>query len=328
MARSRLMACGVLALGLMLAGLTYCDFESLNAVPKTKKTFMSYEFEMSNSNSNSNGIVGGSRGKGRDRKTNMPSAPVLAIATVALCWCIASTELHPFPPPMSTPIERRFDYGKVLLMSAFLSALSGMVNAICILDMSMTVAHHTGNASHLGRLYGIDHERFLAAMAGFCGGAFVSGFCKCDGETLYAGNYSAGLLSASIAVAGAVAVQYTHRDPLIAVPLLAFSQGLQNAVTRKFSSLPICTTHMTGYLTDLGSLMGAWCSAFFTGDSPAPNLKRPLFFFLSIFAFVAGGFVAKQAWDGYGILAALAPAALMAVTSLGLVFPSSWSQKV
>merc|ERR1712130_887298 len=35
------------------------------------------------------------------------------------------------------------------------------------------------------------------------------------------------------------------------VALWAFSQGLQNSITRKCRSLPVCTTHMTGYLTDL-----------------------------------------------------------------------------
>lgn len=312
MSRSKLVPYAFLALGLCVLGcmgpsiLTYVDFDSMDEVKSGKKVYMSYDMK----------IKGGRKGKSTE--TDMPSAPVLAMVTVVLCCLIASTEPPASPPPTVMPIERRWDYVKVSLMSAFLSALSGMVNAVCILDMAMTVAHHTGNASHTGRLLGIDHERFLLAMAGFLGGAFVAGCCKCDGEMLYAGRYSAGLLSASVAVAGAVIIQYTHNSPLIAVPLLAFSQGLQNAVTRKFSSLPICTTHMTGYLTDLGSLMGAWFSAQCTGE-PAPSLKRPLFFLLSIVAFSSGGFAAKLAWDEYGILAALAPAFLMAITSMGMM---------
>ena len=40
--------------------------------------------------------------------------------------------------------------------------------------------------------------------------------------------------------------------------LFAFSQGIQNGITRRCQTLPICTTHFTGYLTDVGTLLG-WC---------------------------------------------------------------------
>ena len=40
--------------------------------------------------------------------------------------------------------------------------------------------------------------------------------------------------------------------------LFAFSQGIQNGITRRCQTLPICTTHCTGYLTDVGRLLG-WC---------------------------------------------------------------------
>ena len=41
--------------------------------------------------------------------------------------------------------------------------------------------------------------------------------------------------------------------------LFAFSQGIQNGITRRCQTLPICTTHFTGYLTDVGTLLG-WCA--------------------------------------------------------------------
>ena len=77
---------------------------------------------------------------------------------------------------------------------------------------------------------------------------------------------------------------------------------------------------MTGYLTDFGSLTGGWLRAqCSSGREQIPSLKRPFFFCLSILAFTGGGYAAKQSWDQHGILAALVPAALMAVTSLGVL---------
>jgi len=272
---------------------------------------------LSSSVSNTFAAAGGTAGE-TDASAPMLSAPTMMILTVLICCLIGTTEPPASLAPSVAAIEKRNDYNRVLIMSAWLSALSGMVNALCILDMAMTVAHHTGNASHTGRLFGIDSQRFAGAMAGFCAGAMVAGFSKCDGETLFAGRYSSGLLSASVAVAGGAAIQWVHKSPLIAVPLLAFSQGLQNAVTRKYSALPVCTTHMTGYLTDVGSLTGGWLRANVSG-TPIPSLKKPAFFLLSILAFGFGGFVAKKSWDEYGITAAFAPAVLMAITSLGLL---------
>eukprot|EP00421_Protoceratium_reticulatum_P020844 CAMPEP_0168384418 /NCGR_PEP_ID=MMETSP0228-20121227/14400_1 /TAXON_ID=133427 /ORGANISM="Protoceratium reticulatum, Strain CCCM 535 (=CCMP 1889)" /LENGTH=149 /DNA_ID=CAMNT_0008397583 /DNA_START=37 /DNA_END=482 /DNA_ORIENTATION=- len=72
-----------------------------------------------------------------------------------VCFLVAKTE--PPPPKVAlaaTPLEKRGDFTQVLLMSSFLSLLSGIVNAIAIIEMGGTVAHHTGNASHTGRLLG------------------------------------------------------------------------------------------------------------------------------------------------------------------------------
>lgn len=238
---------------------------------------------------------------------------------MVLCFAVCKTELAPTPPPHVTVLEKREDYHKVAIMSAHLSFMSGMVNALCILEMGMTVAHHTGNASHTGRLLGIDAWRFECAMIGFFIGAFVAGYNKVDGETLYAGRYSAGLMAAAIAVGAAAVLQWNSDQHWYTVPLFAYSQGIQNAVTRKHSALPICTTHFTGYLTDFGSLLGGYTRATVVGDHAGPSLRRPGFFGLSILTFAIGGYAAKVLRDHFGILAGLVPAVLMAVTAMGLV---------
>lgn len=246
---------------------------------------------------------------------------LLAFNIVVVCFLVARTQPPPsLPPLVAAPLEKRPDFSAVLVMSAVLSALSGMVNVVAILEMGMPVAHMTGNTSHTGRLIGIDSLRWGMCLLGFVFGSGVAGYNKCDGETLFAGRYSPGLLSAAIAVVGGTMIQWKYADPFLAVPLFAFSQGMQNSITRRFKGLPVCTTHITGYLTDLGRLSGNWARARWTGTvEPLPSLKRPFFFFVGCFAFGLGGFIAKRCRDRWGVLAAMVPAAVMALTSLGHV---------
>jgi len=238
----------------------------------------------------------------------------VAAGAYLLCFLVASTEPAPPKEGPAGPLEQRKDASRVVAVSTFLSFVSGIVNAVAIIKMGGTVAHHTGNASHTGRLAGSDGARFGALMLAYLVGAGVAGFVKVDGEALFAGRYSAGMLSAAIAVVAGAAIHWAGGSALVALPLLAFSQGLQNAITRKCSSLPVCTTHMTGYLTDAGSGLGLWIRT--GGGLPL----KPRFFLLSISAFVAGGFAAKAMLDLGGILVtASVPVAGMVVAAFGLL---------
>ena len=98
--------------------------------------------------------------------------------------------------------------------------------------------------------------------------AFVSGFTKCDQEAIYQGRYSPNLLASAFAVVLGCFVHYCKSESGIAnddasecLFLWAFSQGIQNGITRRCSSLPVCTTHFTGYLTDFGVGLGLWARA-------------------------------------------------------------------
>jgi len=242
-----------------------------------------------------------------------------SLVVYIICFVVAKTEP---PPPTGTPpkllpdvepLEKRRDYKAVLFMSTLLSLASGIVNALAIIEMGGTVAHHTGNASHVGRLLGTDALRFAVLMVAYLAGAALAGYCKVDGEALFARRYSPGMLSSAIAVAAGAAIFNASGDALVGLPLLSFSQGLQNAITRRCGSLPICTTHMTGYLTDAGAGLGLCARA--GGRVPL----KTKFFLISILAFVVGGTIAKVMRDSVGVMAALAPAVVMALCAFGLV---------
>ena len=49
--------------------------------------------------------------------------------------------------------------------------------------------------------------------------------------------------------------------------------GIQNGITRRCLSLPICTTHFTGYLTDVGTGFGLWARETMDGNKQPTLLK-------------------------------------------------------
>merc|ERR1711904_349021 len=111
--------------------------------------------------------------------------------------------------------------------------------------MGMTVSHHTGNTTHMGRLTGVDGMKFFKLISSFMAGAAALGANPIDAEAPYAGRFSPALLGTAFAIAGAMAVMSMDGNSLVTCQLLAFSQGIMNALTRKCTSMPICTSHVT-----------------------------------------------------------------------------------
>lgn len=222
----------------------------------------------------------------------------------------------PSSAPAPPPLEKRTDFDRIVLGAAVLSAISGMVNAVAILEMSSTVAHHTGNASHFGRLLGKDGFRFLLLMVAYVVGAGSASFGECDGNAIFTDRSSDGLL----VVAGAVGVGSLLKAVAgargLALLLWAFSQGLQNGITSRFSGLALRTTHMTGALTDAGLVLGQWVQAKYH-DKPLPSLRKPTLFLSCVLSFAVGGFLVSFLWSVFGVLAAVAPAAALATIASG-----------
>jgi uncharacterized membrane protein YoaK (UPF0700 family) len=260
-----------------------------------------------------------SEGKSSGVKELIAGSPLLAAAAFVAISTLATKQEPPPATPAPVPVEKRTDLSRVTVYAVLLSGISGMVNAVAILQMGGTVAHHTGNASHAGRLAGVDGTRFAVLMLAYFLGAGVTGFRRSNGENPVTGKASPALLGCAIAVAGGGIVHWASGDSLLALPILSFSQGIHNGVTSKFSSMPLRTTHMTGTLTDTGAACGAWLRSKVIGDAPAPPSNKTVFLLLTLFAFSFGGVLAKMATDRIGSLAVLPPAALLAVLALGLL---------
>jgi len=158
----------------------------------------------------------------------------------------------------------------------------------------------------------------------------VVGYVQSDCEAIFAGRNSASMLSSVIALVGGTSISLLGGNAFPCLMLWSFSQGLQNCLCRKFSSMPLCSTHFTGYLTDAGANMGSMLRAKISG-AEASNVKKTVLFTVCIVCFAAGGFLAKAGRDCYGLQVALIPAALMLAIARSLfpVFPKvdSWGSK-
>lgn len=245
--------------------------------------------------------------------------PKVAAAIVLLLAVLVARTEPMVSPPAVQALEKRSDYHAILFMNSLLSLCSGMINGLAFLELNATIAHHTGNLTHWGRNWGTESLCFGCYLAAYLIGAGVVGYVKSDAEAVFVGRYSPSMMAGVVAVVGGTTIQLLSGNALVTLVLWSFSQGLQNAVCRKFSSMPLCSTHFTGYLTDAGNAFGAWLRAKYYGEV-VPPMKKFVLFMACMFFFAGGGFIAKVGRDSYGILVAFVPAVLMAAVAIGL-FP-------
>lgn len=237
--------------------------------------------------------------------------------------------------PLMVPLEDREDFRSVVAVGSFLSLISGVVNVVAFLDMGIPVTHHTGSATHLGRCFGRASIAFgelvcgvapklFALIAGYAIGAGTCGWMAPDGEKVFKGKWSLGLLISAGVIAAATMLKYwTKGNIVLTLTLLAYSQGLQNAITTRCSSCPVRTTHMTGALTDMGASLGAYLKAKSAGRT-LPSLRKPILFGSSILNYGLGGVLGHLAYASYGVLSMLFPAAFLAVMATGLRVHFTW----
>jgi uncharacterized membrane protein YoaK (UPF0700 family) len=113
----------------------------------------------------------------------------------------------------------------------------------------------------------------------------------------------------------------------LAVLLLAFLMGLQNAVVAKMSSAQIRTTHVTGTVTDLGIEMG---KALYWNRSGAPperqvraNRQRLALHAGLLGMFLAGGLLGAAGFKYLGFICVVP----LALALLLLALPPLWSDR-
>ncbi|ATB33405.1 YoaK family protein [Melittangium boletus] len=152
----------------------------------------------------------------------------------------------------------RFAYFTLALL---LAGIAGGVNAIAFFAFGVRISHMTGNVSWFGESFAsgrVDN----ALEAGYLVIAFILGACASEALLETSRKRSRGqyipALILEIVTLGAVAF-WGHTNPEanenLLMRCLAFSMGLQNALTTRVSGAVVRPTHLTGVLTDLGIQM-------------------------------------------------------------------------
>eukprot|EP00929_Paragymnodinium_shiwhaense_P070680 TRINITY_DN35812_c0_g1_i2.p1 TRINITY_DN35812_c0_g1~~TRINITY_DN35812_c0_g1_i2.p1 ORF type:complete len:323 (+),score=36.87 TRINITY_DN35812_c0_g1_i2:84-1052(+) len=212
-------------------------------------------------------------------------------------------------PSERIPLEERTDFGRVLFVNAWLALISGCVNAFAFLENGLTVSHHTGNTMRMGVEFGdaaLGYAMtFTRVVASFFAGAAMLGASFVDPEANIERRFCPALLSTAFVLLGAFFIKYMHGETMVTTELLAFSQGIMNATTRKFSSMPLSCSHVTGYVTDAGFILGSWGGG--VHGAAKPCLKQPIIFLVSIFTFALGGFTTACLDQRFGICTLLVP---------------------
>lgn len=214
------------------------------------------------------------------------------------------------------PIDKRTDFMRICVAGGLISMLSGLVNGLALVELGSAVGSTSSTTMNMGRMLGLDGGRkFTALWATFIGGSMFAGANKFDdGDALVEGRFSPGLLLSALLIAVSALVKKKYNHALAALSILSFSQGLQNAITSSFSSVPIRSTHTAGGMTDSSLVLGHYIRAVIRGEA-TPALRKSMLTMITVLSFALGGFSSRFAQRRFGISGMLLPAAAVALLS-------------
>ncbi len=214
----------------------------------------------------------------------------------------------------SRPTEAFYRLRHLLPGALAMAGVAGYVNSVVLGFFHAPVSHMTGAVSRTGLdLAEREHHDFWAGlmiMGGFLLGAMIAGLMI--GAKKLSPNRRFGIALALEGVLLGLATYLLLNNHRLGLPAAALACGLQNAIGSSYCGLQIRTTHITGMVTDIGTMMGQWIRHRWVD-------KRKFFFFIAVFlSFGVGGYVGALADKKYGPIALTLPAA--AVFVAGVVY--------
>lgn len=221
---------------------------------------------------------------------------------------MSDTSIHSDRP---TEVLRRFRH--LLPGAAAMAAVAGYVNSVVLGFFRTPVSHMTGAVSRTG-IDLAEHRGEVAAnlmiIGGFLLGAIGAGLLV--GAKKLTPNRRFGIALALEGALLGVATYLLLHERRFGLPVAALACGLQNAIGSSYCGLQIRTTHITGMVTDLGTMIGHWIRHRWVD-------RRKFVFFLVVFlAFGLGGYAGAVADRNYGPIALTLPA--VAVFIAGVVY--------
>jgi uncharacterized membrane protein YoaK (UPF0700 family) len=206
--------------------------------------------------------------------------------------------------------------------------VAGALNAGGFLVVGQYTSHMTGIVSAVADNIAAGQFTLvwagLASLLAFVAGSACSTLLIVWGRDHFAPlQYTLPLLVEAallIAFGGLAFVETKALQVALAIPLLCFIMGLQNAIITKISQARIRTTHVTGLTTDIGIELGRLTYFTFAGTrqgTPEPDLGKLRLLVSLLASFVGGGIVGAYGFNSIGFLSTL-PLALILLVLSGL----------
>jgi uncharacterized membrane protein YoaK (UPF0700 family) len=187
----------------------------------------------------------------------------------------------------------------------WLAAIAGAVNAIGLLGFRHeAVSHVTGTSSLLSlavaRGDATDALHLLLIVLAFLAGAIFSGALTGNASLQLGRRYGAALMfeAALLALAAMALARGSDAGHVLA----SAACGLQNAMVSTYSGALVRTTHLTGLVTDIGTMLGARLRG------QRLDRRRVLLYVILVSGFLAGGVAGAVAYARVGAHALLLPA--------------------
>jgi len=216
-------------------------------------------------------------------------------------------------------------------LGATLAFIAGAINAGGFLAVGRYTSHMTGIVASFAE--DVAAGRFAVGLAAIASlGAFIAGAMTTSVSVNWARRrglrslFATPLLIEALvlltfgAAANHLRPHFAIFTPL-AILLLCFLMGLQNAVITKVSSARIRTTHVTGLVTDIGIELGRLVYVNRSGGEPQVLADRRQLgvHFLLLSSFFTGGVAGALGFKVLGPYAAIPLAALLLLIAAGPV---------
>jgi len=221
------------------------------------------------------------------------------------------------------PLDKREDFGKICTVAGFYAVLAGVINGISLTELGSPVGYTSGPGVNAGRNLAngdmVGFAKILGVCLNFYAGGIFAGIRGTSLDMMFKGKIPLDvLLSAALLGLGTYMKKSLGR-PILAMQIWAFSQGLLNAITSKFSAAPIRATHTAGGMTDAAYGIGQSLVLMGQGK-PALPMRKAIVNQVTCWSMFLGGLLSIKTHKKHGIVTVYACAAAIAASAVA--FPA------
>lgn len=199
------------------------------------------------------------------------------------------------PAPRRVALDSRPDFAKIVAVGSLYTTIAGMLNGLAVYELGTPVGYTSGPCVNAGRFLATGDKKakhILGVCSLFYLGGIMAGLggSACDGDYIFEGRASPGvLLSASMLALGTYMKQALRR-PTLCMQTWALSQGLLNGITSSFSAVPLRATHTAGGQTDAGLTVARAILTLCHGQVP-PSMRRVVLNAACCIGMILGGWL-------------------------------------